>query len=263
MAPASQPKWSPAVHLPTALCQRARQENVRRTVGPVPAVRRSGLGGLRADCCHGAHPERTSAVGAVIAVIWARSHPERTSTVTGPNPTVLLTDALTADAVDDVSGDTDPGSDGGRGRIPGVDPDLLAVAARVGQALNERGETVGVAEGSCGGLVSAALLAVPGASAYYAGGAVIYTLAANRAFLRRGRSRPARAAWGDRGRSPRTWPARPSPSSTARGGSARAARPARRGNRYGDPSGHAWLAVAGPSPTTRTCSPAPTTASPT
>src|SRR4029078_9330927 len=71
----------------------------------------------------------------------------------------------------------------GRARIRAMDPELLAVAARVGQALKDRGETVGIAEGSCGGLVSAALLAVPGASAYYAGGAVIYTLAASRAFL--------------------------------------------------------------------------------
>ena len=62
-------------------------------------------------------------------------------------------------------------------------PDLRSAATRTGEALRVRNETVAVAEGSCGGLVSASLLAVPGASAFYAGGAVIYTLAASRAFL--------------------------------------------------------------------------------
>jgi nicotinamide-nucleotide amidase len=131
-----------------------------------------------------------------------------------------------------------------------VDPELLAVAARVGQALKNRGETVGVAEGSCGGLVSAALLAVPGASAYYAGGAVIYTLAASRAFLAgavdpppgmRGASEPfaqflARSAVAKLGS---TW-------GIGEGG---AAGPT--GNRYGDPAGHAWVAIAGRGEATR------------
>ena len=53
--------------------------------------------------------------------------------------------------------------------------ELLDVGARCGKLLTERGETVAVAEGSGGGLVSTALLAVPGASAYYLGGSVIYT----------------------------------------------------------------------------------------
>ncbi len=53
---------------------------------------------------------------------------------------------------------------------------LLPVAERVGALLKARGETVAVAESSAGGLISAALLAVPGASAYFLGGGVIYTL---------------------------------------------------------------------------------------
>ncbi|MFT6392004.1 MAG: nicotinamide mononucleotide (NMN) deamidase PncC, partial [Ilumatobacter sp.] len=53
--------------------------------------------------------------------------------------------------------------------------ELLAAGLRCGELLKERGESVAVAEGSGGGLVSAALLAVPGASAYYLGGSVIYT----------------------------------------------------------------------------------------
>jgi len=54
-------------------------------------------------------------------------------------------------------------------------PRLMAEAARVGEKLRARGETVAVAESSAGGLISAALLAVPGASAYFSGGAVVYT----------------------------------------------------------------------------------------
>jgi nicotinamide mononucleotide (NMN) deamidase PncC len=64
-----------------------------------------------------------------------------------------------------------------------VTPDLLALARRAGEALRARRETVGVAEGAAGGLVSAALLSVPGASSFYLGGAVVYTLAASRAFV--------------------------------------------------------------------------------
>src|SRR4051812_23382770 len=49
---------------------------------------------------------------------------------------------------------------------------LLPIAARAGALLKARGETIAVAESSIGGLVSAALLAVPGASAYFLGGTV-------------------------------------------------------------------------------------------
>jgi len=60
---------------------------------------------------------------------------------------------------------------------------LDELGARVGALLKDRGETVAVAESSTGGLISAGLLAVPGASAYFLGGGVIYTLAARRALL--------------------------------------------------------------------------------
>src|SRR5687768_2119205 len=63
------------------------------------------------------------------------------------------------------------------------DADLADRAQRAGSQLKERGDTVGVAEGWCGGLISAALLSVPGAPAYYAGGAVICTRAASGAFM--------------------------------------------------------------------------------
>lgn len=52
---------------------------------------------------------------------------------------------------------------------------LIPLALDIGSKLKRRGETVAIAESSAGGLVSAALLTVPGASAYYRGGGVIYT----------------------------------------------------------------------------------------
>src|ERR1044071_6189106 len=59
---------------------------------------------------------------------------------------------------------------------------LLPLADKIAARLIERKETVGVAEGSAGGLISAALLSVLGASAYVVGGAVVYTGAARGAF---------------------------------------------------------------------------------
>jgi PncC family amidohydrolase len=128
-------------------------------------------------------------------------------------------------------------------------PELTDVAASVGAALRERNHTVAVAEGSAGGLVSAALLSVPGASAYYVGGAVIYTAAASRAWMvgevdvppgMRGATE-AFATWlaaSARRRLDATWGL----------GEAGAAGPA---NPYGDPAGHTWLAVDGPATGTR------------
>lgn len=52
---------------------------------------------------------------------------------------------------------------------------LLPLAERISELLRSRGETIAVAESSSGGLISAALLAVPGASAYFVGGGVLYT----------------------------------------------------------------------------------------
>lgn len=129
-------------------------------------------------------------------------------------------------------------------------PELLALGQRAGALLRARRETVGVAEGAAGGLISAALLSVAGASTFYLGGAVVYTLAAARAFTAgavepppdlRGASEPwalhlARSAAVKLGA---TW-------GIGEGG---AAGPT--GNRYGDPPGHAWVAVAGASEATR------------
>ena len=54
-------------------------------------------------------------------------------------------------------------------------PEQQALALQIGEALAARGETVAVAESTAGGLVSAALLWVPGASRYFRGGGVFYT----------------------------------------------------------------------------------------
>jgi nicotinamide-nucleotide amidase len=123
--------------------------------------------------------------------------------------------------------------------------DLLPRVEKLAALLKDRRETIVIAESSTGGLISAALLSVPGASAYFLGGAVVYTLRARRALLdiqdaavtgMRGASEPyallmARTA---RQRFSATW-------SIAESG---ATGPT--GNRYGDPAGHTCLAVAGP-----------------
>jgi PncC family amidohydrolase len=60
---------------------------------------------------------------------------------------------------------------------------LSRQAAALADILKARKETIGVAESSTGGLIAANLLAVPGASAYFLGGTVIYTLRARRELL--------------------------------------------------------------------------------
>lgn len=53
---------------------------------------------------------------------------------------------------------------------------LASIAARAGALLKERGQSVAVADGATGGLISAGLLTVPGATSFYVGGGVIYSL---------------------------------------------------------------------------------------
>ena len=122
---------------------------------------------------------------------------------------------------------------------------LTALGSVVGSLLKQRGQTLAIAESSAGGLINAALVAVPGASAYYLGGGIIYTGAGRSALLglsaqdmanirssteafarllaRRVRSNLG-ATWGL--------------SETGASGPS--------GNRYGDPPGHACIAVSGP-----------------
>src|SRR6266513_123277 len=123
--------------------------------------------------------------------------------------------------------------------------DLTTMAAGIGAQLKARKETIAVAESSAGGLISAALLAVPGASAYFLGGGVIYTQAARRALLQV----PDEAVKGIRSsteayalvkartireRLGATW------------GLAETGASGPTGNRYGDAAGHACFAIAGP-----------------
>ena len=127
--------------------------------------------------------------------------------------------------------------------------DLTDVARRVGSLLRDRGETVAVAEGSAGGLISAALLSIPGASSYYVGGTVIYTAAAGRAWM----AGSVEAPPGMRGATEEfaaylAASVRRKVGSTWGLGEAGAAGPA---NPYGDPAGHSWLAVDGPRSATR------------
>src|ERR1700709_1096144 len=58
--------------------------------------------------------------------------------------------------------------------------ELVAIAEQIAAKLIERRQTIAGAEYSTGGLISASLLAVPGASAYFLGGAVVYTRDARR-----------------------------------------------------------------------------------
>lgn len=122
---------------------------------------------------------------------------------------------------------------------------LAESAARIGAALVERNESVAVGEGSCGGLISAALVSVPGASRFYVAGAVLYTRPAFEEILREER-------FALRGLQGSTEPfslqlarlTREQFHTTWAIGESGASGPA--GNRYGDAAGHAALAVAGP-----------------
>src|SRR2546426_1459366 len=75
--------------------------------------------------------------------------------------------------------------------VPRTMPEKLSsLSASVAARLVARKETLAVAESSAGGLISAALLSIPGASAYFMGGAVLYTQAARRALLALPHHRP-------------------------------------------------------------------------
>src|SRR5581483_2426617 len=61
--------------------------------------------------------------------------------------------------------------------------ELIAIAGQIAQRLVARKETIAVAESSAGGLIAASLLAVPGATAYFLGGAVVYPRDARRVLM--------------------------------------------------------------------------------
>jgi len=122
---------------------------------------------------------------------------------------------------------------------------FAALGSAIGELLTKRQETIAVAESSAGGLINAALVAVPGASAYYLGGAIVYTLAGRTALLgitaedmahTRSSTEPFARLLAARVRSNlgATWGL----SETGASGPS--------GNRYGDAPGHACIAVSGP-----------------
>jgi PncC family amidohydrolase len=122
---------------------------------------------------------------------------------------------------------------------------LSAMAAPIAEALIARGESVAVSESSSGGLISAALLSIPGASAYFMGGAVVYTGRARSALLGlhatlpaavRSASEPYAALCAATVRA----------SMKAQWGLAETGAAGPTGNRYGDAAGHTCIAVAGP-----------------
>jgi nicotinamide-nucleotide amidase len=123
--------------------------------------------------------------------------------------------------------------------------ELVGIAEQIAAKLVERKQTIAVAESSTGGLISAALLAVPGASAYFLGGAVVYTRDARRLLMEigdaemkglRSSSEPYAKLLASqmRQRFSTIWGL----SETGAAGPT--------GNRYGDAAGHSCMAVAGP-----------------
>ena len=61
--------------------------------------------------------------------------------------------------------------------------ELSKLCEPIADRLKANKQTISVSEPSTGGLISAALLSIPGPSAYYKGGSVIYTLASRKIFL--------------------------------------------------------------------------------
>jgi nicotinamide-nucleotide amidase len=129
--------------------------------------------------------------------------------------------------------------------------DLVAIAEKIAAKLVARKQTIAVAESSTGGLIAASLLAVPGASAYFQGGAVVYTRDARRILVDipdqemkriRSASEPYARLLASRirDRFSTDWGL----SETGATGPA--------GNRYGDAAGHSCMAVAGPEPSVMT-----------
>ena len=123
---------------------------------------------------------------------------------------------------------------------------LAALAEQIAARLIERKETIAIAESSTGGLIAAALLAVPGASAYFVGGAVVYTKTSRAALLGIGDAemkglRPSTEAYAMLG----ARRVRENMAATWGLGETGATGPT--GNRYGDAAGHTCIAVTGPS----------------
>ena len=122
--------------------------------------------------------------------------------------------------------------------------DLVAIAERIAPILVARKQTIAVAESSTGGLISAALLAVPGASAYFKGSAVVYTREARRILM----DIPDDAMKGIRSASEayaRLLANQIRTRFSTDWGVSETGATGPTGNRYGDAAGHSCMAVAG------------------
>ena len=126
---------------------------------------------------------------------------------------------------------------------------LLKMGSPVGELLKQRGQTVAVSESAAGGIVSAALLSVPGASGYYLGGASVYTQTARRSLLRFSDAEAQQRGSTEEYATLVAATMRDLLGADWTIGESGAAGPS--GNRYGDPAGHVALAVVGPVTATR------------
>ncbi|MBV8927340.1 MAG: CinA family protein [Bradyrhizobium sp.] len=122
--------------------------------------------------------------------------------------------------------------------------ELIGLAEQAAAKLIARKQTIAVAESSTGGLIAASLLAVPGASAYFVGGAVVYTREARRVLMditdetmkgMRSASEPYARLLAEqvRRRFASDW------------GLSESGAAGPTGNRYGDAAGHSCMALAG------------------
>ena len=132
-----------------------------------------------------------------------------------------------------------------------MNPEIMSLAEKAGTILRDKGETVGIAESSSGGLISAHLLAIAGASAYFLGGSFMYTRYAGRGLLgvtddEMEGMRAATESYAslNAGRISEilgsTW------------GLSETGATGPDGNRYGDDAGHSCIAVSGPVSRSRT-----------
>ena len=122
---------------------------------------------------------------------------------------------------------------------------MPSIAKAVSELLTGHRQTLAIAESSAGGLINAAMVGVPGASAFYLGGCIVYTAAGREGLLgitaadmkgMRSASEPFARLMAERIRQKlgATWAL----AETGASGPS--------GNRYGDAPGHACFAVSGP-----------------
>ena len=122
--------------------------------------------------------------------------------------------------------------------------DLINIAEQIAARLIARKETIAIAESSTGGLISTALLAVPGASAYFLGSAVVYTRDARRILM----DIPDDAMKGIRSASEpyaKLLASQVRTRFSSHWGLSETGATGPTGNRYGDAAGHSCMAVAG------------------